>query len=89
MKWQQAYDFYGIEDGAMFENKKTKLRFANSKTKISKKKAHLETDVFGKIGWIEAVVVSISNHDSSQHFIFLTTRHVCNKCKSQPFGYSA
>ena len=47
----------GIGDGVRFENKKTKLRFANSKTKISRTKAYLKTDVFGKVGWIEAAVV--------------------------------
>ena len=56
-KWEQAYKLFGVEDGIRTVNKKTRLRFANSKTKMSKKKVYLKTDVFGKVGWIEAAVV--------------------------------
>ena len=48
---------YGIEDGVREVPKKTKLRFANSKTKMSTTKAYLKCDVFGKRGEIEAAVV--------------------------------
>ena len=38
-KWEQAYKVFGVEDGIRIEDKRTKLRYANNKTKISKKKA--------------------------------------------------
>ena len=44
IKWQHTYDVYGIDDGIRLENKKTKLMLANSRTKISRKKAYLKTD---------------------------------------------
>ena len=56
-KWKQAYEDYGIKDGIKVVSKKTRLRFAKSKTKVSKKNVYLLVDVFGKAGRIEAAVV--------------------------------
>ncbi len=57
LEWNRAREVYGIEDGIKTEKKQTKLRFANSKTNISKKKVYLKTEMFGNVGWTEAAVV--------------------------------
>ena len=55
--WMNAYEEYGITDGIKIVSKKTRLKFANSKTKISNQKAYLMVVVFGKSGRIEVCVV--------------------------------